>query len=194
MGISPYSLNRTNIARLPYVKYLPQCDISVYEMKCAARRAFLNLKRNDNRQNVAACFSARKRYFASCALFFHIFSRKREKIWSPKAQLQRRCKNSTAVQSQKCRALARSGGQHPQGVCRIRSAPSAQRADRVVRPYARSETPRISYVKYSTGANLATCTVFRAMRKPDSTVARRAFGLQTGKRQHAQRSKMPFRA
>ena len=123
MGISPYSLNRTNIARLPYVKYLPQCDISVYEMKCAARRAFLNLKRNDNRQNVAACFSARKRYFASCALFFHIFSRKREKIWSPKAQLQRRCKNSTAVQSQKCRALARSGGQHPQGVCRIRSAP-----------------------------------------------------------------------
>ena len=25
-------------------------------------------------------------------LFFHIFSRKREKIWSPKAQLQRRCK------------------------------------------------------------------------------------------------------
>ena len=73
MGISPYSLNRTNIARLPYVKYLPQCDISVYEMKCAARRAFLNLKRNDNRQNVATCFSARKRYFASCASFLHTF-------------------------------------------------------------------------------------------------------------------------
>ena len=34
---------------------------------------------------------------------------------------------------------------------------------------------RISYVKYSTGANVATHIIFRALRKPDSTVARRAF-------------------
>ena len=41
---------------------------------------------NDNTQNVTMCFFARKRYFVPSALFFHIFSRKREKIWSPKAQ------------------------------------------------------------------------------------------------------------
>ena len=60
----------------------------------------------------------------SSVLFFHIFSRKREKIWSPKAQLQRRCKNSTSGASGKeFRACGAAGGQHPQGVCRIRSAP-----------------------------------------------------------------------
>ena len=31
------------------------------------------------------CLFARKRYFASSALFFHIFSRKREKMWPPEA-------------------------------------------------------------------------------------------------------------
>ena len=35
-----------------------------------------------------------------------------------------------------------------------------------------SDTPRISYVKYSTGANKTTRTVYRAVRKPDLTVAR----------------------
>ena len=34
---------------------------------------------------------------------------------------------------------------------------------------------RLSYVKYSTGANMTICTVYRALRKPDLTVARRAF-------------------
>ena len=34
---------------------------------------------------------------------------------------------------------------------------------------------RLPYVKYSTGANLATRIFYRALRKPDSTVARRAF-------------------
>ena len=38
-----------------------------------------------------------------------------------------------------------------------------------------SETLRISYVKYSTGANETTCTAYRALGKPDSTAARRAF-------------------
>ena len=38
---------------------------------------------------------------------------------------------------------------------------------------------RLPYVKYSTGTNITTCTICRAMRKPDSTVARRAFGLRT---------------
>ena len=37
---------------------------------------------------------------------------------------------------------------------------------------------RLPYVKYSTGANVATRFIYRAMRKPDSTVARRAFGLR----------------
>ena len=49
------------------------------------------------------------------------------------------------------------------------------RADRVVRPYVRSETCRILYVKYSTGTNLAIRDIYRALRKPDSSVARRAF-------------------
>ena len=34
---------------------------------------------------------------------------------------------------------------------------------------------RLPYVKYSTGANITTCVVCRALRKPDLTVARRAF-------------------
>ena len=37
---------------------------------------------------------------------------------------------------------------------------------------------RLPYVKYSTGANRATRIFYRAMRKPDLTVARRAFGLR----------------
>jgi len=34
---------------------------------------------------------------------------------------------------------------------------------------------RLPYVKYSTGANKAICTAYRALGKPDSTAARRAF-------------------
>ena len=34
---------------------------------------------------------------------------------------------------------------------------------------------RLPYVKYSTGANITICAVYRAVRKPDFTVARRAF-------------------
>ena len=34
---------------------------------------------------------------------------------------------------------------------------------------------RLPYVKYSTGANEAICTAYRALGKPDSTAARRAF-------------------
>ena len=41
-------------------------------------------------------------------------------------------------------------------------------------PY-RTDVVRIPYVKYSTGANKATRTAHRAIGKPDSTVARRAF-------------------
>ena len=51
-------------------------------------------------------------------------------------------------------------------------AMSRRRADRVVRPYVRSDTSRLPYVKYSTGANVTTRTLYRAMQKPDSTVAR----------------------
>ena len=34
---------------------------------------------------------------------------------------------------------------------------------------------RLPYVKYSTGANITICAMYRALRKPDLTVARRAF-------------------
>ena len=39
----------------------------------------------------------------------------------------------------------------------------------------RTDIVRISYVKYSTGANKTTRIVYRALGKPDSTAARRAF-------------------
>ena len=39
----------------------------------------------------------------------------------------------------------------------------------------RTNIVRISYVKYSSGANKATRTAYRALGKPDSTAARRAF-------------------
>ena len=39
----------------------------------------------------------------------------------------------------------------------------------------RLETLRIPYVKYSTGADRTTCMAYRALGKPDSTAARRAF-------------------
>ena len=51
---------------------------------------------------------------------------------------------------------------------------------------------RLPYVKYSTGADMATRAFYRAVRKPDSTVARRAFGLQKAERQYAQCNDMPF--
>ena len=38
-----------------------------------ARRAFLDCRCNDNTQCVTTRFSARKRYFASCASFLHTF-------------------------------------------------------------------------------------------------------------------------
>ena len=37
---------------------------------------------------------------------------------------------------------------------------------------------RLPYVKYSTGADRTTCMAYRALGKPDSTAARRAFGLR----------------
>ena len=46
------------------------------------------------------------------------------------------------------------------------------RADRVVRPYRMSEVSRLPYVKYSTGANGTIRIIYRALRKPDFTVAR----------------------
>ena len=39
----------------------------------------------------------------------------------------------------------------------------------------KEEAYRLPYVKYSTGANRTTCTAYRALGKPDSTAARRAF-------------------
>ena len=53
---------------------------------------------------------------------------------------------------------------------------------------------RISYVKYSTGAHVATRIVYRALKKPNSTVARRAFGLRTGERKYVKRNDLFFRA
>ena len=40
---------------------------------------------------------------------------------------------------------------------------------------AKRTTFRLPYVKYSTGANKTTHTAYRALGKPDSTAARRAF-------------------
>ena len=71
---------------------------------------------------------------------------------------------------------ARSGGQHPQGVCRIRSAPSALTAARGRPPLhkvGKCSEFHTSNIQRALTSRLYT--VFRALRKPDSTVARRAF-------------------
>ena len=47
---------------------------------------------------------------------------------------------------------------------------------------------RLPYVKYSTGANGAIRKIYRAVRKPNLTVARRAFGLRKEERQHVKRN------
>ena len=49
----------------------------------------------------------------------------------------------------------------------------------ILRSPCKEEAYRIPYVKYSTGANEATRTVYRAFGKPNQTAARRAFGLRT---------------
>ena len=77
---APTFLNRTNTVRIPYVKYLPRCDIPVYKIGRAARRAFLDHRCNDNTHNVTKCFSARKRYFRVLRLFFAYFFLARQKI------------------------------------------------------------------------------------------------------------------
>ena len=66
------------------------------------------------------------------------------------------------------------------------------RADRVVRPYIRSGMSRISYVKYSTGAHVTTRIFYRALREPDSTVARRAFGLRKAERKNVKWNELFF--
>ena len=49
----------------------------------------------------------------------------------------------------------------------------------ILRSPCKEEAYRIPYVKYSTGANKTTRTVYRALGKPNQTAARRAFGLRT---------------
>ena len=49
----------------------------------------------------------------------------------------------------------------------------------ILRSPCKEEAYRIPYVKYSTGANKTTRTVYRAIGKPHQTAARRAFGLRT---------------
>ena len=113
---------------------------------------------NDNTHNVTTCFSARKRYRTHPApLFCILFSGKTEKSMPAERQLRSRNDNGTVVNTKNVPRLWRG------------------RADRAVRPYRMSEAPRLPYVKYSTGANMATRIIFRARRKPDSTTARRAF-------------------
>ena len=53
---------------------------------------------------------------------------------------------------------------------------------------------RLPYVKYSTGAYVTIRTAHRALRKPNLTVARRAFGLRTGERKYVKRNDLFFRA
>ena len=99
--------------RLSYVKYLPQCDISVYEIECAARRAFLDGLGNENTHNRTTRLFARQRYFASPApLFCILFSGKTEKSMPSETQLRCRRKNGTLVNTKGGSAPpARSGGQ-----------------------------------------------------------------------------------
>ena len=84
---NPTALNRTNISRLSYVKYLPRRVFPYTKLNAPPEGRSVYGQGNDNTHNRTTCFSARQRYFrVPGALFFHIFSRKREKIWSPKAR------------------------------------------------------------------------------------------------------------
>ena len=96
--------------RISYVKYSTGANITTNTAYPAmrkpdstvARRAFLDRRCYDNTHNVAKCFFARKRYFASpSTLFSTIFSLAREKMVPPEAQLRRHRKSGTAVRSRK---------------------------------------------------------------------------------------------
>ena len=111
--VRPYT--KSEMSRISYVKYSTGANITIRTIYRAlrkpdstvAQRAFLDCRCNDNTQNGTTCFSARQRYFASpSTLFSTIFSLAREKMVPPEAQLQCRCKNGTAVQSQKYSAPA----------------------------------------------------------------------------------------
>ena len=104
------SRNTLRLFRFPYVKYSTGANLTIRIMYRAlrkpdstvARRAFLDRRCYDNTHNVAKCFSARQRYFASPApLFCILFSGKTEKSMPPEAQLQRCCKNGTSGESGK---------------------------------------------------------------------------------------------
>ena len=62
-------------------------------------------------------------------------------------------------------------------LCACFGCPLHGKSLRAIRRAALAERTafRLSYVKYSTGANETTCTAYRALEKPDSTAARRAF-------------------
>ena len=80
---------------------------------------------NDNTHNVTTCFSARKRYRTHPApLFCILFSGKTEKSMPAERQLRCHRNNGTSGESGKeFRACGAAGGQHPQGMCCIRSVP-----------------------------------------------------------------------
>ena len=103
-GVRPYI--RLDKSRISYVKYSTGANVTTYIVRRAmrkpdstvARRAFLDRRCYDNTHNVAKCFFARKRYFASpSTLFSTIFSLAREKMVPPEAQLRCRRKNGTSV-------------------------------------------------------------------------------------------------
>ena len=58
----------------------------------------------------------------------------------------------------------------------------------------RMDIVRIPYVKYSMGANETTCTVCRALGKPDSAARPKGVLTTETKRQHAEQNDTPFQA
>ena len=92
-------LAKRTFFRLPYVKYSTGANRAICMAYCAlgkpnwaaARRAFLAERTIGERHAESKClFCATALFRVSSALFFHIFSRKREKIWPAERRMRLR--------------------------------------------------------------------------------------------------------
>ena len=104
------------------------------------------------KKGAAAPFLGLSPEFGLCGNYFRIYKTRCRCVFARPARL---LKYSAAVSVVFCMEAR---------LCAIRSAALAKRT-----------AFRLPYVKYSTGADRTTHTAYRAIGKPDSTVARRAF-------------------
>ena len=85
---------------------------------------------NGNTHNGTNCFSARQRYFVLQRPFLPYLFPQEGKDMVAEGTVRCHRKRGTPVNPKKATPAAQLGGQHPQGVCRIRSAPAPLTAAR----------------------------------------------------------------